>query len=303
VNAQQALGPEVKVKRWLAILLVALVTVLALLRPEIGDDPLPQASFTVGTREGNCLTTTGSHTALDRRGEFSVLVWNIHKQTDGPWPEELWLKGKAVPDLMLLQEVQDDPGLLMDLTKQGYAWLKMGAFRWQGHQFGVMSAALAKPIKACGWLATEPWLRLPKSALLGLYPLSNGRTLLAVNLHGINFDFALPAWQQQIKVLLEAIAGHKGPVIFAGDFNSWGTERSRWLSLLMTTQGLKAVDFAPDKPTQVWGASIDHVYYRGLALEFARAPVSKVSDHSPLWVQFSLVPESANGDEMPNAHQ
>ncbi|QSX37273.1 endonuclease/exonuclease/phosphatase family protein [Shewanella sedimentimangrovi] len=279
-------------KRWIAIILLAMVTMLALLRPEIAGESLPRTSFNWDEEQGNCIRAGSAKGSLDRRGQLSLLVWNIHKQQDGAWPGALWFDPEPKADLLLLQEVRAEPVLLSALEDQHYTWQYMVAFKLRGQGFGVMSAARSKTSVVCGWLATEPWIRIPKSALLSLYPLSNGQELLALNLHGINFDFGLAAWQAQIEELISASAEHQGPLIFAGDFNSWGDRRSAWLRQTMAALGLKELSFNPDNRVLGFNTPLDHLFYRDLHLERAYAPPSTWSDHAPLLATFSLITES-----------
>ena len=62
---------------------------------------------------------------------------------------------------------------------------------------------------------------LPKSALYARYRLSNGSDLVTVNLHAINFTLGTKDFQNQIEQLENAVKKHKGPLIIAGDFNTW----------------------------------------------------------------------------------
>ncbi len=71
----------------------------------------------------------------------------------------------------------------------------------------------------------EPWLQLPKSALWSRYQLSNGEELAVINIHAVNFTFGTEDYEAQLKSLTDNLQKYRGPVVFAGDFNSWSEAR------------------------------------------------------------------------------
>ncbi|QYK05283.1 endonuclease/exonuclease/phosphatase family protein [Shewanella zhangzhouensis] len=299
-----------KVVIWLSAALIALLigllmTVLVTI-PEVPRVVLGN-SATVLSHQGRCFHLDDSATALDdnvidEHGVIALLVWNIHKQSDGEWPKALWTQGEQW-QLLLLQEVELSTDFSAALENHQFSWSMMPAFRFQGLDYGVMLAARRPPLEGCGLLKVEPWIRLPKAALYGFYALSNGETLLAVNLHGINFDPNLQEWEDQLAPLLRLVKQHQGPVILAGDFNSWGERRSKKLEKLIEPLGLKVVRFEPDERIRVFGTPLDWVFYRGLHLKKAQSPTTNVSDHAPLMVQFELSPGSTSDGETPGVHQ
>lgn len=225
---------------------------------------------------------------LDQNQQISLLVWNIYKQNRSNWSSSLsnYAQGKQ---LVLLQEAS--------MTSELREWLKQG--RWFGSQVdafkafdttaGVLNLSLNTPLKACAYTELEPWLRLPKSALYALYPLSNGQQLAVVNIHAVNFTYGTEEYHRQLNVLAEELSEHQGPVIVAGDFNSWSQERLRVMSEALSALGLEEVTYDSDNRTQfMTGLPLDHVFYRGLTLEKAEAPVSDASDHNPILVTFHL---------------
>lgn len=225
---------------------------------------------------------------LDQNQQISLLVWNIYKQNRSNWSSSLsnYAQGKQ---LVLLQEAS--------MTGELREWLKQG--QWFGSQVdafkafdttaGVLNLSLNTPLKACAYTELEPWLRLPKSALYALYPLSNGQQLAVVNIHAVNFTYGTEEYHRQLNVLAQELSEHQGPVIVAGDFNSWSQERLRVMSEALSSLGLKEVTYDSDNRTQfMTGLPLDHVFYRGLTLEKAEAPVSDASDHNPILVTFHL---------------
>jgi len=89
--------------------------------------------------------------------------------------------------------------------------------------------------------------------------------------------------------LESVLTGHNGPIILAGDFNTWTEEKTRTLRQMVQRLGLSEVSFSDDDRTRVFGNAIDWVFARGLSVEFAQVHGSITgSDHKPMEVAFSL---------------
>ncbi len=226
---------------------------------------------------------------LDKQGQLGLLVWNIYKQNREGWSEELSRLSSDV-QLLLLQEASLNTGLKQWLSEQGWEGNQVNAFKVMGESAGVINLARTTPNLACGYTEMEPWLRLPKSGIYARYPLSNGQVLAVVNLHAVNFTYGTNEYQLQLQALANELSQHTGPIIVAGDFNSWSEERMSVMKQVLTSLGLSEVVFSPDNRVRfISGLPLDHVFYRGLKLENAKAPESDASDHNPLLLSFSLL--------------
>jgi len=226
---------------------------------------------------------------LDQQGQLGLLVWNIYKQNREGWSEEL-SRLSSDAQLLLLQEASLNSGLKQWLSDQGWEGNQVNAFKVMGESAGVINLARTTPNLACGYTEMEPWLRLPKSGIYARYPLSNGQVLAVVNLHSVNFTYGTDEYQLQLEALANELSQHTGPIIVAGDFNSWSEERMSVMKQVLTSLGLNEVSFSPDNRVRfISGLPLDHVFYRGLKLENAKAPESDASDHNPLLLSFSLL--------------
>ncbi|MCZ4370641.1 endonuclease/exonuclease/phosphatase family protein [Vibrio diazotrophicus] len=226
---------------------------------------------------------------LDQQGQLGLLVWNIYKQNREGWSEEL-SRLSSDAQLLLLQEASLNSGLKQWLSDQGWEGNQVNAFKVMGESAGVINLARTTPNLACGYTEMEPWLRLPKSGIYARYPLSNGQVLAVVNLHSVNFTYGTDEYQLQLEALANELSQHTGPIIVAGDFNSWSEERMSVMKQVLTSLGLSEVSFSPDNRVRfISGLPLDHVFYRGLKLENAKAPESGASDHNPLLLSFSLL--------------
>lgn len=224
---------------------------------------------------------------LDRNGYLGVTVWNIYKQQKANWRKGL-TKFTQDSQLVLLQEAKLSTNLSEYLHQSHWQVTMANAFKFNNTSAGVMNLSTVNSISTCAYLAMEPWLRLPKSALLSEYALSNGQTLAVVNLHGVNFAIGLKDYRAQFAALQKVLEKHQGPIILAGDFNTWREGRLQVVREFAAALRLKSVSFARDQRLRVFGYPLDHLYYRDLVALKADAPRTEDSDHNPILVQFSL---------------
>ena len=226
---------------------------------------------------------------LDNNGTLTVAVWNIYKQQRTNWRSAL-VSFTQQSDLVLLQEASLNVELQTYLDTSHWQVRMANAFRFLDTPAGVMNLSRVSSRQTCAYLAMEPWLRLPKSALLSQFSLSDGQTLAVVNLHGVNFAIGLNEYKQQLDSLKSVLEQHQGPIILAGDFNTWRKARIKVVRVFAHSLGLKEVQYHNDQRVRVLGKPLDHLYYRDLRLVKAEAPKTDASDHSPLLATFKLMP-------------
>lgn len=224
---------------------------------------------------------------LDREGVLTVSVWNIYKQQRKNWRQAMALF-TANSELVLLQEASLNRSLKDYLDASQWQVAMANAFKFLNTSAGVMNLSSVEALKTCAYLAMEPWLRLPKSALFARFSLSNGQILAVVNLHGVNFSLGLDAYKAQMDRLAEVLSKHQGPVILAGDFNSWRQGRLDVVRDFTESLRLKAVVLRIDQRVTILGKPLDHLYYRELTLMKAEAPKTEASDHNPIIATFRL---------------
>ncbi|MFC1507907.1 endonuclease/exonuclease/phosphatase family protein [Pseudomonadota bacterium] len=234
----------------------------------------------------NCIDGA-SDQPLDQDGVLTVSVWNIYKQQRENWHQAMELF-TADSELVLLQEASLNSSLKDYLDASQWQVTMANAFKFLNTSAGVMNLSSVEAIETCAYLAMEPWLRLPKSALLARFSLSNGQILAVVNLHGVNFALGLDEYKDQMDRLAEVLSKHQGPVILAGDFNSWRQGRIDVVREFAEGLRLKAVVLSIDQRSTVLGKPLDHLYYRGLRLMKAEAPKTEASDHNPIIATFRL---------------
>jgi endonuclease/exonuclease/phosphatase (EEP) superfamily protein YafD len=225
--------------------------------------------------------------ALAREG-FSLASWNIYKQQRAGWAGDLDQLSRQ-SDILVLQEASLRPELRGWLGDRELAWDMTPAFSYQGVPHGVMTVARSAALQNCSHLQQEPWLRVPKSVLASYYPIEgSSEQLLVVNIHAVNFTFGVEPLNAQFQAAASLIASHTGPVILAGDFNTWSDARMEVLTAVAEAGQLQSIRFDGQQPAAHLGRTVDHIYYRGLTVVGSEVMLVSSSDHYPLRVQFEF---------------
>ena len=120
------------------------------------------------------------------------------------------------------------------------------------------------------------------------FPLEKGDSLLLINVHLINFEWGISAYQTQLEQLFSFIENHQGPIIMAGDFNAWNETRLNLVNNLMQKYGLDSVTLSQDERVRFLGYPLDYIFKRGVKVARATSEVVTSSDHNPLLMEFEL---------------
>jgi endonuclease/exonuclease/phosphatase (EEP) superfamily protein YafD len=212
-----------------------------------------------------------------------VVSWNLHKNEDGGWDVDL-ARFAAEADLMLVQEAALDGALQRVLAAARYDWILGSSFQlFDGRVTGVLTAARVRPATACTQRFFEPLLGLPKATVVARYRVQGSADTLAVaNVHSINFSLALGDYRRQLEAIADELGGHRGPIILAGDFNTWSRARLAVVAEVAATLGLEPIVFEKDERARFFGEKVDFLFVRGLDVERAETPVVSSSDHNPV---------------------
>jgi len=212
---------------------------------------------------------------------LQVLVWNIEKAMNPGWDTDLETLG-ASSDLLLIQEASVQATIAAALPQPLYQAFAAG-YITDTMETGVLTLSAVEPSLHCNLTAWEPWLGSPKATNITEYPVDGlDRRLLVINLHAVNFAVGLDDFKAQVNALEPLLSNHIGPLIVAGDFNTWSSFRSNLLEEFMSKHQLTPVQFSPDKRTRIWDRPLDHVYLRDLSLVEASTINVDSSDHNPL---------------------
>lgn len=157
--------------------------------------------------------------------------------------------------------------------------------------YGVLTACKTQSESAKAYLSDsqESLVGPHKSLLLSTYPLTADKTLLVLNVHAINFR-EIRSYERELKIFVEKVKSHEGPMIVAGDFNAWNRRRREALHQLQKDLSLKLVTFTQkDNVKSFMGYPLDFVLYRGLECTAKEVITDhKISDHHPLLVTFKV---------------
>lgn len=224
---------------------------------------------------------------------FGVLCWNVYKQNtkhQGFTPFVQRLMREKELDFLLLQEAnfRDD----RHFTLPNFAFDAAANLEFRGEFYGVLSASRVESKSAQAYLTEgkESLIGTHKSLLLSTYPFEDGTTLLILNIHAINFR-ENRRYNRELERFLELIRQHQGPMIIAGDFNTWNKKRIQKLHEVREELSLDTVPFKRlDKVKSFMGNHLDFIFYRGVELlEFSVYKDHAVSDHNPLFAQFKKI--------------
>ena len=219
-----------------------------------------------------------------------LLTWNIHKEDDAGWQQDL-ARFTADSDILLLQEATLGASLLDTLDHARMRFVMASSFLYSETDVGVLTAARVAPRASCTERAIEPWLRLPKSAVLSWFALWGTEKILAVaNIHTINFSLSVDDYRAQLATVASVLSTHDGPIVFAGDFNTWNDSRDESFIATAAALGLREVAYADDRRALFFGRPLDHILVRGLAVVDATAIPVKSSDHNPIRATLRLDP-------------
>lgn len=222
-------------------------------------------------------------------GAFRVLVWNVWKGKTGPRWRRDFHDLAADRDLILLQEAVTDREMskIFRADDGRHEWHMACSFEWRfAHRTGVITGALARPVVKSFIRGSERELFLwtPKVTLSTQYDIGGERPLMVINTHVVNFT-TTKSYVLFVRELVGLIEHHQGPVLLAGDFNTWSGRR--WTSLfhILESMGLEHVNFGVD-PRYL---KLDHVFVRGLRTRSAliRHDI-RSSDHFPLLAEFEV---------------
>lgn len=249
------------------------------------------SSNALETSGQSCVEALGQlHTSRSEElvGQLEVFSWNIQKASNNGWQQDLVALGRDV-DLAFIQEASIQAQIPTVINHPLYQSFAAG-YATNSQQTGVMTLSSSSPSLHCNFTSREPWLGTPKATSVTEFPIAGREDrLLTINLHAVNFALGLEALQQQLEVLTGLLEQHSGPVILAGDLNTWSDSRQALVDDFTNNFGLNAIAFSPDLRTTVFGLALDHIYVRGLqALDAEVIPVSS-SDHNPLRVRLEFI--------------
>ena len=230
--------------------------------------------------------------------EIELLLWNVFKCKRKGWQKDFssLIHNK---DLILLQEaVLNSPFDNLFHHSSQHQWIMASSFRnlktkiETGVKTGASVAAQTQYFSASEH--GEPLTRTKKMLLASEYPLADIGTsrpptpLLVINAHLINF-VAIEKFRAHLEQISLTLQGHEGPIILAGDFNTWNKKRLADFNKLAAAFSLKKVDMVRQPRLNHLFQHLDHVYCRGLDVAHVQVHTDiHSSDHYPISLSLRL---------------
>lgn len=233
--------------------------------------------------------------------DIELLLWNVFKCRKTGWKKD-FLSLIGGKDLILLQEaIANSPYDAIFTKSQQYQWFMARSFRHTQSdiEHGVSTGATVSPTQKYFAASThsEPFTRTKKMFLATKYPLEGkGRddvekALLVVNSHLINF-VSFSKFKAHLDQVFETLEGHNGPIILAGDFNTWNGKRLRYFSQLTDSFSLNEVAIRRRPKLSHLFQHLDHIYCRGLEAKSVHVHTDiRSSDHFPISVSLRISTE------------
>lgn len=239
-----------------------------------------------------------SDDAFDPSSEVCIVSWNVHKLLhDGVHDELQDLVDLRGPHLLALQEARLEMTIPSGMGGHHARSFRSGILERRAE--GVMTLSSVSPSRAHRIRSKERELLFltPKAALVSFFRVADGRELCLVNLHGLNFDPTGAQLARQLEALALRVSEFTGPLIVAGDFNTWNGPRMDAVEALSDALDLEEVkpDYPGGKTGHVPAAVVrraigfrpemhlDRIFVRGFrAVQVSWMMEYQASDHIPI---------------------
>jgi endonuclease/exonuclease/phosphatase (EEP) superfamily protein YafD len=222
---------------------------------------------------------------------IEVLMWNVFKCKKKGWQQDFKTL-TCDKDLILLQEAILNSSFDSHFKKSlQHQWIMARSFKHvkTNIETGVKtgSTVAAKKYYFSVSKHSEPISKTKKMLLATVYPLHTlDESLLVVNSHLINF-VSFEKFTAHLDQVFQTLEHHDGPILLAGDFNTWNGKRLKYFTQLAKSFSLMELEIARKPRLNHLFQHLDHIYCRGLAIVDAQVHTDiHSSDHYP--ISFSL---------------
>lgn len=233
------------------------------------------------------LGKSDSHIKHD--SEFSLLNWNVYKgKNKDHWQREFKQLTQKT-DILMLQEAMIDnhmPEFLKNFFSHMH-WNIAASFEYFSKKTGVATASRfhSHDTQFLRSSERELFLTTPKISLYSYLLTENKKQkLLLINTHAINFT-TTASFVRFLREIIIVIEQHTGPIIFAGDFNTWNKERWELLTQILKQHQVYHVE--PKEDPRL--LKLDHIFVRDIqVLNSQIHSDTSSSDHWPIEVILKL---------------
>lgn len=211
--------------------------------------------------------------------EITLVTWNAHKFEDRQFFYDL-KELSQTSDILMVQEAMHSSAWQAAFASHfsmSFSFFKSFC-NGDDQATGVMTAAreLLESNQTLTSPGTEPITFTPKVSGYSIVKI-NTQLIHLINTHALNFNTGAD-FEAHIDQIAQFIAGLSGPVIWAGDFNTWNPLRKSYLNEKAKALGLTHLIPNPDQRNLI----LDHVYIRGLTATKTEVLTQNSSDHFPV---------------------
>ncbi|SMF14137.1 endonuclease/exonuclease/phosphatase family protein [Pseudobacteriovorax antillogorgiicola] len=224
--------------------------------------------------------------------QIKIGVWNVFKGNGGMDFFRDFMNIVHRNDVWCLQEVLASPHGLIDYVPDGYKGIHGASYeRMDGLREGVLNLSrwqsLDERTQVVHFSKTEPLVKTPKVAVVSHYYIDKVETRI-VNVHQPLVRGRKRAGADLLEVM-ETIGEFDGPVIVAGDFNTFTKKYFNEVCQVMDDYGLSYVSIRQDHRKEL--QRLDHIFQRGFVVERASIITeAKSSDHYAIQASLVLKP-------------
>ncbi len=221
--------------------------------------------------------------------QFDIFVWNVYKGQKAHLFEQDFKRLGENKDFIFLQEALLDQRMpaMWRSDFSTYEWHLAQSFHYKKDlsSTGVAIGSKLTPLSV-DFIRSKTrelfWLT-PKLTLFSEYSFGEKKALFVCT-HVLNF-VTLKAFTSSLYEIAEKISHFDGPVVLAGDFNTWNFKRYMIMKSIFRELGLEHLDLEDDGRI----LKLDHVFVRGFDVVKAKVHHTIVSsDHFPLEITLKL---------------
>ena len=222
-----------------------------------------------------------------------IAVWNVFKGKGHSHFAKDFAALLQISDLVLVQEALWSSTMEQAMRHPDFLTLHCASYlRRDGLRDGLATlsrSSYVHDILKIPSLRNEPVFRTPKSTLISFYPLAPGQSLMVINIHARLFR-SLKQSTEELDHLMVSLPIHEGPVILAGDFNTFSQSYRHKTFTYLESHGFNHVAMDEDRRGKY--RSLDHIFVRGLR-SLAAQVLGDItsSDHAPLHLTAQFEPK------------
>lgn len=218
---------------------------------------------------------------------IEVLTWNVLKfKRENSFSDLVLLSNKS--DIAFIQEAVHSTELQTNATEQvAMDWTFYKSFCRDYGATGVQTGSRFRQIEVNALLApgVEPVVNTPKVTGFSTIEIEGIKVLL-INVHGLNANKGLE-FEKHMDQIHDVAKNFSGPIIWAGDFNTWNPVRMAYLNAKAKSLGMTVLKPEVDNRK----LKLDHILVRGFTARSVTILENYItSDHLPVRAELEFSP-------------